>query len=372
MSRSVPIVAALAGVLLLGCLGAAPASADEPEGQSAEEQGPPQEAVAIPYLGETDIPVAPPWSVVGCPAAPEGVAIACAPDRVSLAAPEYDPEWGEHELAVALAGPLGALEVRYRVILAPPEPPAADAVVWGAPVSSGAQVLIPVAALNASCTLCTPGEARLEVGVLDPATAGVATSTGTHVAVRTTPGFTGEAVVPIRLTDDAGQSVEFGVTLRIGPAGAEPLGGLHVLVPVDQDGTATIDLGELAWPAPQPDAAFLCSAPLSGAVTCVDGVAEYAAAEVEPAREAGEGSDAEPPTPSADQFLVRLVAPGGRLALASVTIVPGLAEAALAPVVGARSAALLVRLPPPPEGGSSSGSALEDLVRALDRAGLTG
>lgn len=364
MSRSGPLVTALAGALLLGCLGVAPAAAATPDEATEEEQGPPQEAVAVPYLGETDIRPGAPWTVVACPDPPDGLRVSCAPDRVTLVADGYDPEWGERTLAVGIAGQLGSLEVRYRVILAPPEPPAADPVLWGVPVASGSQVLVPVAAFAATCTLCTPGVALLDVAGVEPVSAAIAASTGTHVAVRVTPGFVGDLVVGVRLVDDAGQPLEFEIALRVGPAPAQPFGGLHVLVPLADDGTATVDLGALAWPEPLENTSFDCSAALTGSVACADGIAVYTAPP------ADEDTDA----PGGDQFLVRLVAPGGRLALASVTVLPtGVAETTLAPAIGRDSAALPLVLPPPPgEGDSAEVSALEALAELLEPEGLAG
>jgi len=369
MSRSGPLVAVLAGALLLCCLAVAPATAAEPDEQAEEEQGLPQEAVAVPYLGEAKISPAAPWTIRGCPDGPDGLLVVCEPDGITLTAERYDPAWGERVLTVGLDGPVGSLEVRYRVILAPPEAPAADSLAWGYPIASGAQVLIPVSAFAVTCTLCTPGEALLEVGNVEPAAAGVATSTGMHVAIRTTPGFTGDAVVPVRIVDDAGQPVELELNLRIGPAAADHFDGLHVLVPVGDDGTASIDLASLASPEPVPDAAFQCSAALSGVVTCADGVATYTA----PDPEAVAGLD---------QFTVRLVSPGGALTLASVTLVPeqmaaelGLRgpDSILAPVVSGFSAPLLLALPvPPEEGDAPASSALDELVALLTGTGLAG
>jgi len=371
MSRSGPIVAALAGALVLGCLGVAPATAATPDEQAEEEQGPPQQAVAVPYQGEAKITPAAPWSVQVCPEAPDGLSVVCEPDGITLTAERYDPEWGEQVLTVGLGGPVGALEVRYRVILAPPEPPAAESLAWSYPIASGSQVLIPVAALAATCTLCTPGTALLEVGDVEPDAAGIATSTGMHVALRTTPGFTGDAIVPVRIIDDAGQPAEFELAVHIGPAAAAPFGGLHVLVPLPAPGIASVDLATLAWPDAVPDALFQCSAALTGVVACVDGVATYVAPERDPEAVAG-----------ADQFTVRFVAPGGQVALASVTLVPaqlvaqlGLAgsDPSLAPVVAGGSAPLLVALPVPPENGDApAASAFDELAALLTRTGLAG
>lgn len=359
MSGFVRFCTALAGALLAGCLGAGAAVADTPGGDDAPAR-PPQEAVAVPYLGETEITPAAPWRVARCPDAPAGLLVACRPDRVTLTAEGFDPAWGEPTLTVGLDGPLGALDVAYRVLLAPPEPPAAETVLWDAPVASGAQVLIPLAALGVTCKLCTPGEARLEVGVAEPESAAVATATGSHVAVRTTPGFTGDLAVPVRVVDDAGQAGGFSIVLRVGPVPAEPFGALHVLVPVEADGSASIDLAALAWPESLPGAIAECSAALAGMVACAGGVATYTA----PEGDALAGSD---------QFAVRLVAPDGRIARGSVTLEPAGTAPALAPVAGGTSAPLRVLLPAPPEEGAApAASVFGDLAPAFTRSGLTG
>lgn len=349
--RLAPAALATAALLgLTGMLGAAPAQAADPAPSETEApEGPPQEAVAIPYLGEASISAAAPWVVAGCAGDPlPGIAVACGPDGVTLAAPEFDPAWGEHPLVLLLDGPPGRLEVAYRVSLAPPDPPAVEPVVFGYPVPSGAQTLVPISLLGITCTLCTA--ATVEVGDLDPAAAGTAVVTGTHLALRLRPGFTGDAVLPVRVTDDAGQGADSELAVRVGPVPAEPFTGLHVVI----DGVAPLDLRLLAVPGPVEGTAFRCSPAVLGTVACVDGVATYAAPE--------EGG-------GPDQFTVQLVRPDGRQALASVTVVPGTDGMLPAPAAGTRKAVLGVAVRIPENGEQGSVPALAGFADLLERTG---
>jgi hypothetical protein len=384
---------AVSCVLLLGvAAGATPAAAATPDPSDAaaeQSEGAPAEAVAITYLGEATISAAPPWVVAGCSFDPlPDVAVVCtADDGVKLTASAYDAGWGEHPFTVLLDGPLGRLEADYRVTLAPPEPPAVEPRAFGYPVASGAQTLVPLSLLGITCTLCSPdGGAEIEVAGFEPATAGFASVTGAHLALRIRPGFTGDVVLPVRVRDDAGQTAEFEFTFRVSPAPTQPFGALHVVVQAPDAGEPlVIDLAALTWPNPsEPGTRYRCAEPVRGTVACADGVATY----LGPPLDDGDSPvlDQLPALdqfPVLDQFAVQIVAPDGRQALASVTVAPrgfgpdetlgldveaaGAGALLVAPAGGTTKAVLRVGALIPDDGEQGSVSPLAPIAELLER-----
>jgi hypothetical protein len=371
---------ALTVALLLGvAAGVSPVSAatPDPTDPAAEEsEGPPAEEVAIPYLGEATISVAAPWVVAGCdPDQLPGVAVVCGDDGVKLTASAYDPAWGEHVFTVQLDGPLGRLSIGYRVTLAPPEAPTAEPRSLGFPVASGSQTLVPLSLLGITCTLCSAdGGAQLEVAPFEPVSAGFATFTGAHLALRIRPGFTGDVLLPVRVTDDAGQTAAFEFSFRVSPAPAEPYGALHVVVEAPDDGEPlVVDLAALTWPEPaEPGTSYGCGIPVRGVVGCTGAVATYLGPTL-----------AEGDVPVLDQFAVQIVAPDGRQALASVTVAPrgfgsdetlgldlaaaGSGALAVAPAGGGTAAVLRVGVRIPENGEQGSVSPLAPITQLLER-----
>ncbi|WP_395245798.1 hypothetical protein ACGGZK_08315 [Agromyces sp. MMS24-K17] len=327
---------------------------------------PPQAAatdIAIPYLGTEEIKPAPPWRVADCAAvlAQGAPVVGCEPDRIALAAPDFDPDAGVRQVQVPLTDGTVSMTVAYRVTLAPPAAPLLRPVQAARPVASGSLLRVPIADLGISCTACTA--ASLEVLGVEPSAAGSAWATPTHVVFRSAEGFTGPVEVHVRVADDHGTpSADATVYAGVTDPSDRPLLGLDRFVPLSADGTAEVDLAELAIALGGGDLVVVgCGAAMHGQVACdADGRARYT----------GVGQ--------VDQFSVQLAADGAQ-ATASVTLVPdgtGLPATGLvpaAPPVGEAAETGRVRLalvpPVPVDHDDAVTGIFTPFVAALDRVG---
>lgn len=346
-----------AAVLSLGPATTAVA-ADEPDAPIATSTD-----IAIPYLGTETIEPARPWQIADCDAvlAQGAPVVACEPGRIDLAAPQYDPEAGVRVLAVPLTDGAVSMLVQYRVTLAPPDAPVLRPVQAARPVASGSLLRVPIADLGISCTACTAG--ALEVLGVEPAAAGSAWATPTHVVFRAATGFTGPVEVVVRVVDDHGtESGDVSLYAGVYRPGADPLLGLDRFVALTAEGTAEVDLASLAVALGDDDLVIVgCGAAMHGQVACdADGVARYV----------GAGQ--------VDQFSVQ-VAAGGEQATASVTLVPGgtdLPTTGLVPAsppAGDAAEAGRIRMaivpPVPVDRDDAAPGVFTPFVAALDRIG---
>lgn len=295
------------GAVLTAVLGAsalaAPgiAAADTSDDTSATPQG---GAVEVSYTETTEIRSGEGWRIdcagVG---ALEGIEVACADDGVTLVSAGFDADLGIQTLTVPQVSGATRISPVYRVRLEPPPVPEVAVDRLDLPVVVGEQALVPLSALRIACAVCTAdGGATIRVDTPPPGvSAGVSE---THLALRGTTA--GDAIVPLTLTDDAGQSVSVELTVTFVPAPvpteAPAIGGLHVVADVE-----TLDLIEQTW---GDDVAIVCSTPQSIGLRCTEdgGVERTAAA-------AGTGDAATVPA----QLLFRVVADDGRLSWGSVT-----------------------------------------------------
>lgn len=327
-------------------LGHTPSSAQSPSGEDASGEAGGEEAggpLAVPYLGELKVSPGRGWVVGDCAAVvpPEGIEAVCDESGILLRAPNFDPAWGERVLSVPLVSGSLSTTIAYRVVLAPPTPPVLTGGIYGYPFESGSRILLPLSELGIECASCGSGSAISVTGV-EPATAGTATVSPTHLVLRAATGYVGDAVVSLRVTDAAGQKSEpTAITLRLiaepshtvpadgdGPAAA-PLGALHVYAPRDPAGASTVDLHELVWGGDADSVQFLgCGVAAAGEVSCgADGIAHYA-----PSAAA-----------SVDQFSFHVFSADGQQATGSVTLVDPAAAAveSAEPAVALPSAGLV-------------------------------
>jgi hypothetical protein len=265
-------------------------------------------AIAVPYLGTATIEPAEGWQVADCsvPAAATPLVVACHPDRIELAASSYDPDAGATTVPVPLSNGRTSMVFDYLVTLDPPEPPSVGAGRTMSPVAAGSVVLLPISDLGVECAVCAEGGALDVVGV-EPANAGTAVPTPTHVVFRPAPGFTGEAEIIVRYADDYGTwSHDAAVTVPVYRGGSGPLIALSVFAP-RADGATTVDLSALASSIGGSDVQVVgCGAPMHGTVVCgPDGTAVYS-----PVGEV-----------AVDQFSFQVAAANGEQATGSVTLV---------------------------------------------------
>ena len=252
--RAALVVLALAGVLFT----ALPAAA-ESGGEEEEEWS--DGAVEITYREATEIRPGEGWRIVceGVGTLP-GVTITCSDDSVTLAAEKYDPKWGTNPLRVPQAFGDRVLDLTYRVRFEPPPAPEIAVTRLDEPIPVGEQFLIPISALAITCAVCSEeGGAKIEAGTPPP---GVAVGvTDTHLVLRASA--PGDAVIPIAVTDDAGQKVDVELTASFVPAsGPAPLGALHIVSPAD-----TWELADLVW---GDDVLVVCSPTQSIGIGCTD------------------------------------------------------------------------------------------------------
>src|SRR3546814_10506581 len=154
----------------------------------------------------------------------------CSPAAFTVAAPTFDPDAQPVRVSVPLVSGETRLTVDYIIRLAPPaEPDAPDSEV-PLPVPAGSRVLVPLSDLGMECGLCTPGTASVEVEGVDPAGAGRAWTTGSHVVFAAATGASGSAAVGLRLVDDLGRRTKLALlTVHVSPAHDAALQGLHLI-----------------------------------------------------------------------------------------------------------------------------------------------
>src|SRR3546814_420648 len=169
-----------------------------PSARAATVQGP--SVVEVPYLGTLDVQPAEGWQFGDCAplVAATPMVTACSPAAFTVAAPTFDPDAQPVRVSVPLVSGETRLTVDYIIRLAPPaEPDAPDSEV-PLPVPAGSRVLVPLSDLGMECGLCTPGTASVEVEGVDPAGAGRAWTTGSHVVFAAATGASGSAAVGLR------------------------------------------------------------------------------------------------------------------------------------------------------------------------------
>lgn len=287
--------------LLLGSVPTSTGGTDEP---APEEVPVGPGTVSIPYGETASISAAAPWLIVDCAAvaaASEWVTD-CAPDQISLAADEYDPDAPPVTLPVALTTGSQTMTVHYRLILAPPPSPSV-APAGERFVAAGAILRVPLTDFRIECMRCADGGSTRILAV-DPAEGGAAWTTDTHVVFRAADGFQGPVDVHVAVADDFGTAADTGIHVWVYPGDENAaVIALDMAVPLDEDGRAEIDLATLMDAGG--DAAPVvvgCGPSFHGAVTCAaDGHAVYR----------GDGR--------ADQFSFHVVA-GGEQAWGSVTV----------------------------------------------------
>lgn len=316
--------------------------------------------IEVPYLDATTIEPAPPWRIAECdgPRAASALVTACDEQRIELAAPAYDPEAGVTVIPVQLTNGAVSMTVSYRVRLAPPDAPGAHPSTAARPVASGSLLRVPISDLGLECTVCAEG-GTLEALEVEPAAAGSAWATPTHLVFRASDGYTGPVELGFRYADDFGSwSADSAVPVSVYRAGEAPLVALDVFVPLADDGTATIDLSALVTSIAGDDVILVgCGGALHGLVSC--GMrAQYAG-----------------PAGAVDQFGFQ-VAAGGEQASGSVTLVPAGSElpadglVPIAPLDLDESVHTPFTPPVPVEHDDSAGDGIfSPLVAILDRVG---
>jgi hypothetical protein len=345
--RAITVVAVSVGLLI-------PATAH------AESQPTPASPadVEIPYLGDAAIEPAPPWQIADCaPALAVGPLVtSCDPLRITVAAPEYDPDAGVTVIRVPLTNGVVSTTVGYRVRLAAPEAPTARPAELARPVAAGTLLRLPIPELALECVVCGEGGA-LEAVEVEPASAGSVWATPTHLVFRAASGYTGPAEVRYRFADDHGAwSPVANVNAAVYRPADTPLVTLDVAVAVAPDGTATVDLADLVAVIGDEDPLLVgCGATLHGRVACGETTATYAG-----------------PPGVADQFAVQFAA-GGEQSTASVTLVPEGSETLRAGPVPLAPPAQedgvpIALLPPVPVEHHETAGLFAPLVATLDRA----
>lgn len=306
----------LAAVVLLLVAASAATAGTAPAGAATSDVT----LVDIPYRSTADVAPAAGWTIADCGAveAPAGIRVSCEPEKLTFAAPEYDPELPRQEVPVTLTTGSTTLTVVYGVGLAPPEPPAVESTVYPVPFAQGARVLIPLSDLGIVCTLCTAeGGSRIEAVGASPRRAGDLGVTSTHLEFAAAPDFTGEVELTVRVVDDLDHASEPAtLTVALYPTGPSTLLALHTVVEAERDGSTAVDLRSLVASS-DPDAVPVfsaCGAAVAGTAICPgDGTAEF--------RSSGA---------PVDQFSFTVLTEDGEQAVGSVTVVTaGLADAPL-------------------------------------------
>ncbi|UOE42653.1 hypothetical protein [Agromyces larvae] len=262
--------------------------------------------IAIPYLGTEQITPAAPWRIADCAAVTGAspLVVGCTEEAIDLAAPEYDPDAGLTRLQVPFTNGEVGMTVEYLVSLAKPDAPVLRPSQAAQPVAAGSLLRVPISDLGLTCTACAEGGAIEAVGV-DPAAAGSAWATPTHLVFRAAAGYAGPVEVQVRVADDYGTwSVEASVYAGVYRPSGPPVVAVDVFAPLE-GGAATVDLGDLVASVAGDELVLVgCGGGMHGQVACsADGVATYS------------GSGA------IDQFSFRFAA-GGEQAGGSVTLVP--------------------------------------------------
>lgn len=333
---------------------AAPAALAEPAPQ------PPSPAdVEIPYLGDAAIEPAPPWLIADCAAvaAASPLVTGCDATRVTLVAPEYDPDAEVQVIPVALTNGAVSTTVGYRVTLMGPDVPAVRPAEAPWPVAAGSLFRVPISDLGIECEVCAAG-GRLEALEVKPTSAGAAWATPTHLVFRASAGYSGEAEIGYRFADDYGTwSAGAAVHAAVYPPSVDPLVTFDLVVPTAADGTASVELSTLVASIADEEVLLVgCGAAMHGRVACDEDVASYSGA---------------PGVP--DQFSVQFAA-GGEQATASVTLVPEGSErrtgpAAIAPPPDQADGVTTWFVPPVPVDHHDTSGIFSPLVATLDRVG---
>ena len=347
-------IAGAAGVLgAPSAAGAAPAPPPTPPSPDSSVVGP--TVVEVPFEGPLDVKPAPGWTFADCDPlrAATPLVTACAPGGFTVLSPGYDPALEPVRVAVPLTSDTASLTVDYIIRLAAPDAPDAPDTDIALPVPAGSRLLVPLSDLGLTCGRCTPGTARIEVTGVDPASAGSARVTGTHLTFAASSAARGPAEIGVRVTDDIGDSSNiFLVTVHVVEPASDALIGLHLLRPL---AATTFEIADLAFAVGTDDEPRVvgCGSAFAGTVTCnPDAAVTYTPA-------AGATSD---------QFSVRLATAGGRQALASVTL--GTTDAAaLAPAAGEASAPVGVALPRGVETAEEQAGATTGFTRLMDGLG---
>lgn len=345
---TVAALIAVCAALLVG--GSSPALAAT-DGQDPAPTGPAD--VAIPYADQASIEPQTPWRVAACAdvRAASDLVISCDPESIVLSAEEYDPGAGVTILPVTLTGAGRTMTVAYRITQEAPPAPGARAVT-GRAIAAGALLRVPLSEFDIACTVCSDGGSTRVIEV-DPAEAGSAWTTPTHVVFRASRDYRGEADIHISIADDYGTETRTGVGAVVYPPTDDVI-AMDVAVPVTAEGRAEIDLSSLAHAASGAEVMVVgCGAAVHGTVTCVDGVAAYSG------------------TGERDQFAFRVVS-GGDQAWGSVTLVgPDEAPGPVAVSAASGKAVAMSIIPPvPPQGGGETVRGLfGTFTDVLDRVG---
>lgn len=365
-----PAIAALVALLAAVALSA-------PSAAFAAPSLPPGPSdIAIPYGESATIEPRAPWRVADCGAVAaasplvrscDAETIVVAPDAHDPAA--YDPDAGIALLPVTLTTPTRTLTVVYRLSQEPPPAPSAHPV-EGRAVAAGATLRVGPADFGLACTVCGEG-GSWRVSAVDPAEAGEAWTTPTHVVFRAARDYRGPVDVHVAVADDHGAETPTGISAVVYPGReGEALAALDAVVVPDDDGVVRVDLlslvAAIGGGAPLIAA---CGPSLYGTVSCSSsGEAVYVAA---------------PGAATPDQFGFHVVA-GGEQAYGSVTVVPADATASpgaasalrpggtasLAPPPDDEPVRLAFVPPTPPEAApGGQHSVLAPVLRVLDRVG---
>ena len=302
---------ALAAVLVAASIAITlPVSAAEAgeTGETGETEPTGPTTIAVPYLGTAAIEPAAGWHVSDCsvPTAATPLVVACDPERIDLAPASYDPGAGATVVPVPLSNGRTMMVFDYVVTLDLPEPPSLAAGRAMSPVASGSVVMVPISDLGVECAVCAEGGV-IEVTGVEPAGAGTAVATPTHVVFRAATDFSGEAGIAVRFADDFGsRSTETIFTAPVYRAGAEELVALTVFAPRAASGATSIDLSSLAFATDDSEIQIVgCGAPAHGTVVCgPDGAAEYSPIDAT----------------AVDQFSFQVVSANGEHASGSVTL----------------------------------------------------
>ncbi|KZE91404.1 hypothetical protein [Microbacterium sp. TNHR37B] len=348
------IVALLvAAVLAIGGAGVAQADAED----APTPSGPAD--VAIPYGDTASIEPQYPWRVASCAdvRAVSDLVVSCDAESIVLSAETYDPDAGTTVIPVTLSGtgPSASgrkMTVRYRVTLEPPPAPAARPIPERA-VAAGALLRVPFSEFSLACTLCGNGGGTRVLGV-EPAEAGSAWTTPTHVVFRASRDYRGDAEIRVGVSDDVGSETQTGIVAFVYPARDQVWAG-DVFVAVDAKGRAEIDLAALAGSAAGADVDVVgCGAAVHGTVTCADGTARYAGKTLP------------------DQFAFRVLA-GADQAWGSVTLVPegeAVGPVPMAPSPERTTVPMRIIPPAPPtEKSGADGGLFVPFTELLDRVG---
>ncbi|MCS3442564.1 hypothetical protein [Microbacterium phyllosphaerae] len=257
---------ALALVALLGALTVWPAISSAAADTATEAAAPPQGgAVEVSYSDVTEIRPGEGW-LIDCSGVGDldGIQVSCADESVTLVSAGFDTELGEQTLTVPQVSGSTTISVAYRIRLELPPIPEIALGRLDLPIVVGEQTLVPLSALGITCAVCTTdGGASIRVDTLP---AGVSAGVSeTHLALRGENA--GDAIVPLTITDDAGQAVSVELTVTFVTAPAPTLGALHVTGDAEK-----LDIVDLIWGG---DATVVCSSPQSIGLRCTeDGAVE--------------------------------------------------------------------------------------------------